>query len=157
MLFYISSSESYFVKYKKLFKVSVSGNIRKFHFLKYNEFFEVFVSQNIRKAFFWENIRFFLILALESSISQNIKKYKNFFREDFWSSGKAFFGENIRNLLRVVFFIFWAWAWKCSIVLGSSIKYYSWNLILFVCNALHQKFPELIIAMITSHHQGCNW
>ena len=70
----------------------------------------MFVSQNIRKAFFWENVRVFSILALESSISQNIKKYKNFFREDFWSIGKAFFGENIRNFLRVVFFVFGAWA-----------------------------------------------
>ena len=69
--FYFSIFESYFLKYKKFFKVSVSWNITKFCFLKYKEyFFRVFRFRNIRKAF--------LILELKSSISQNIKKQKTF-------------------------------------------------------------------------------
>ena len=35
--------------------------------------------RNIRKAFFYKNIRNFSILEVESSIFQNIRKYKNFF------------------------------------------------------------------------------
>ena len=37
------------------------------------------VFQNIKKVFFWKNIRNFVILEQQSSISQNIRKYKNFF------------------------------------------------------------------------------
>ena len=68
------------MKYKKFFE----GGIFHFlclesNFLKYKRFFRVPVFWNIRKAFFWENIRNFLTFVPESSISWNIKKYKNFF------------------------------------------------------------------------------
>ena len=89
--FFFFSSESYFLQYKKFFRVSVSWNIRAFRLLKYKEFLRVFVSQNIRKAFFWENIRNIWILEQEIFISQKIRKYKNFFRVDFQNIRKAFF------------------------------------------------------------------
>ena len=61
-----SSSESYFLKYKKFYRVSVSWKIR--------NFWAVSISRNKRKVFFWENIKHFLILEPESSISRNISK-----------------------------------------------------------------------------------
>ena len=64
--FYFYISESYFLKYQKFFKISVSLNIRNFRL-------GVSVSQNIRKAFFWEIIRIFLIL-----------EYKKFSRGGFF-------------------------------------------------------------------------
>ena len=83
--FYFLSSQGSFLKYEKVFRVSVSWNIRKFHFLKHKEFFfGVSVSWNIRKGFSWEdirnffrvsiswNIRNFLMLELESSIFSTI-------------------------------------------------------------------------------------
>ena len=81
--FYFSSSESYFLKYKKVCRVSVS--------------------RNIRKSFIWENIRNFLKLEPESSISQNIRKYKNFFQREFFSffklGLKSSISWNINNFL----------------------------------------------------------
>ena len=53
--------------------------------------------RNIRKAFFYKNIRNFLILEVESSIFQNIRKYKNFFRVDFRNIRKDVF-EKIQEI-----------------------------------------------------------
>ena len=60
----------------------------KFHFAKYRDIkksflkkiWESFVSQNIRKAFFWENIRHFFRTGVFR------KKYKKFFRKNFWKT-----------------------------------------------------------------------
>ena len=91
---YFKSSESYFLKYNKFFRMSVSWNLRKFHSLKYKEFFFFlgwgggggFFSWNIRTVFFWENIRDFFgasvsrsignffELGLKSSIPWNIRR-----------------------------------------------------------------------------------
>ena len=57
IFFYLFELGSSFLKFKKLFRVSISWNIRKFCFLKDKKFFGVSVSWNIRKGFFWENIR----------------------------------------------------------------------------------------------------
>ena len=71
---YFSSSESYFLKYKKApfpeiqkkkFRISVSWNIR--------IFFVFSISRNIRIAFFWENVKYFSIL-----------EYKKFSRGRFF-------------------------------------------------------------------------
>ena len=57
--FHFLSSESYFLKYKKFFRVSVSWNIRKFRFLDYKWFSQGF--RFLKKpSFFWENIRNFI-------------------------------------------------------------------------------------------------
>ena len=117
------------LKYKKFFKLGA----RKFHFPKYKTFFQsgffkiflsskllpeiwevswnirnffgVSVSPNIRKAFFWENIKNFLILELESFISWNVRKYKNFFRSWFslfFELGlKSFISWNTKNCWRI--------------------------------------------------------
>ena len=69
--YHFSSSKSYFLKY--------SCNIKKFFFVKYKEFLEVFRFPKYNKTFFLENVRNFLVVELESSISPNIRKYKNFF------------------------------------------------------------------------------
>ena len=53
--------------------------------------------RNIRKAFFYKNIRNFSILEVESSIFQNIRKYKNFFRVDFRNIRKDVF-EKIQEI-----------------------------------------------------------
>ena len=89
--FKLGARKSYFPKYKTFFQSGflkiflsskllleiqeVSWNIR--------NFFGVSVSPNIRKAFFSENIKNFLILELESFISRNVRKYKNFFQSWF--------------------------------------------------------------------------
>ena len=49
--FYFSSWESYFLKYKKFFRVSISYNIRKFCFLKYNKYFQGFPFLKYKKSF----------------------------------------------------------------------------------------------------------
>ena len=119
--FHFLSSEYYFLKYKKFFRVfvswisksSVSWNIR--------NFIGVFVFQNIRKAFFRENIRHFLILVLESFISQNIRKYKNFFRVDFRNVRKAFL-RKYQKFSQSEFFLFFELGLKGA--LGRSIYCY---------------------------------
>ena len=83
--FYFSSTESYFLKCKKFFRVSfpeIYKKIRCFRLLvKCTKCFRGFVSRNIRKAFFWENIRSFLISELESSV---IPEYKKLSRVGFF-------------------------------------------------------------------------
>ena len=69
---HFSSLESYFLRFKKFCRVSISWKI--------TNFFWVSISQNITKAFFWENIR----NVFEISISWNIRT--------------AFFWENIRKV-----------------------------------------------------------
>ena len=61
----------HFSKYKKFFMG--------FRFLKCKEFFSGFPFPEVQ-----ENIIKFLISEPESSISQNIRKYKNFFRVDIF-------------------------------------------------------------------------
>ena len=54
----------------------------KFHFEKYKNLFSISVSRNIRKAFFWENIRKFRFLKYKKIFYwENIR---NFFRADFF-------------------------------------------------------------------------
>ena len=65
-----------FLKYK-FFRVSISWNIGKFCFRKYKEFFQGLLFLKYKKSFLWENVRNILIFEPESSISRNIKKYKN--------------------------------------------------------------------------------
>ena len=119
--FHFSKLESYFLKYDKFFKVSVSWIVR--------NFFVVSISRIIRKVFFWENVRSFfgvfvswnmrnfLILELESSIFPQYKKiYCGGCLFIFSSLGwkvqgsitgnkrKAVLWENIRNFVRAGFF-----------------------------------------------------
>ena len=49
--FHFSSSESYFLKYKNFFRVSISWNIKRFRFLKYKEFFRGFHFLKYKKSF----------------------------------------------------------------------------------------------------------
>ena len=95
--FYFLSSESYFLKYKASFRVSVSWNKK--------DFFRVFISWNIRTAFFWENIRnfsgciFFLFfeLGLKSSISQNTRSS---FRDSVCWNIRIFFWVSVSRNIR---------------------------------------------------------
>ena len=94
-----------FLKYKKLFRVSFSWNIKNFWW--------VFIFWNIRTAFFWESIRSFFqgfcFLKYKKSFL-----LRNFLGVDFFhflslgwkvqgsisgNTRKAFFWENIRNFL----------------------------------------------------------
>ena len=61
-----SSSESYFLNYKKLYRVCFYRNI--------GNFFGISIPRNKWKVFFWQKIKHFLILEPESSISPNISK-----------------------------------------------------------------------------------
>ena len=86
--FYFLSSESYFLKYKKLF--------RGFHFLKYKEFFRVSIFRNIRKAFSWENMRKSRFLKYEKFFKLYFLKCKKFFQSGFFSKNVEGWGWKVR-------------------------------------------------------------
>ena len=115
------SSESYFLKYKKFFRVSVFRNIK---VTEIQKILGVSISWNIRKAFFWGNIRnFFGVLVFgnistaffwENIINFLILEYKKFFQGRFFyfsildlkvqgcisgNTRKAFFWKNIIHFL----------------------------------------------------------
>ena len=74
--FYFKSSESYFLEYKKFFKVSVSWNIISRGGVKSS------ISRNVRSFFRVSVSWIFLILEPRSSISWNIRNF--FARVDFF-------------------------------------------------------------------------
>ena len=146
-------SESYFLKYKKFFRATVPEAFEISVSWSIKNFYRISASRNVRKAFLWENIIFygasvswnmwsFLILELESSIFLEYKKFsQGRFVFIFWAwdeiTGnvrKAFFWENIGNLLilKSEIFISWKvrnlfgvvfWTWVESAP-GSCILYY---------------------------------
>ena len=65
--------------YKTFFRVSISLNIRKFHFLKHNKFFGGLHFPKYKKSFLLRKYQKFLNIRARNSISQNTRKYKNFF------------------------------------------------------------------------------
>ena len=104
--FHFLSLKSYFLKYKKFFRVAVSWNIRKFCFLKhkksfllrkYNKFFRGFYFLKYKKSFPhekfpWGGFFNFFELRLKSAgfhfqkSKKNflLRKYKKFFRAGFF-------------------------------------------------------------------------
>ena len=118
------SSACSLLNYKKIFnlrarKFHFSWNIRFFFRADFFLFLELvkFPPEikkinfpNYKKSFFWETIGTFLILGLESSISQNIRK--------------TLFWENIKNIFREFFFLPFELGLKSG--LGSPICSY-WN------------------------------
>ena len=111
--FYFLGSQSYFLKYKKFFRVSVYWNIRKFRFLKYRKIFQGFhfpkykksfllrkskkiLNIRVRKLIFPEYKKFsqvvflFFELDLKSVLSSSIIYYLESYKS-FWVQGKFLF------------------------------------------------------------------
>ena len=97
--FHFLSSESCFLKYKKV----------RFPEWNIGNFFGVSISQNIKKAFFWENIKNFVILEPESSISRNIRKCKNFFYFSSLGLKTALGSYFCKTFHRRCLTVFWIW------------------------------------------------
>ena len=91
--FWFLGFASYLLKYKKLFKVSISWNIkmaffrvdiswgRYFYFLSLSWKVQGSFSCNIRKTFFWENIRSFYNIRARKF---HFQKYDEFFSGEFF-------------------------------------------------------------------------
>ena len=98
--FHFLSLKSYFLKYKKFFRVAVSWNIRKFCFLKHKKSFP-------HEKFPWGGFFNFFELRLKSAgfhfqkSKKNflLRKYKKFFRAGFFRKKyKKFFKETLWGL-----------------------------------------------------------
>ena len=71
----------YFLKYKKLVRVSFSQNIRKSCFLKYKEFFPGFHCPKYKKSFLLRKYKKFLNIRARMF---HFLKYKKIFRDGFF-------------------------------------------------------------------------